>query len=49
MKFYIFAEEQIQPSNKQYREKWCDAMEVDDERGPFEKCPLCGRPVSMLK
>lgn len=50
MKFYIFAGEKLtQSPDEQYKGKWCDAMEVDDERGPFEKCPLCGRPVSMLK
>lgn len=49
MNFYILGREQIQPSNKQYKGKWCDAWAVDDEYGAFEKCPSCGRAVSMKK
>ena len=49
MTFYILASEQIQPSNKQYRGKWCDAWAVDGKYGSFEKCPLCGKAVSMKK
>lgn len=32
-----------------YRKKWCDAWEVDRKNGDSDKCPLCGRNVSMLK
>lgn len=28
---------------------WCDAEKVDSEFGEYEKCPLCGRPVSMRR
>jgi len=33
--------------NKQYANKWCDAWAVDRINGTAEKCPLCGRPVSV--
>lgn len=35
--------------NAQYKGTWCDAWSVDRKNGTYEKCPLCGRPVSMLK
>lgn len=50
MNFYTFAREKLtQSPNEQYKGKWCDAWAVDDKYGTYEKCPLCGRPVSMLK
>lgn len=35
--------------NAQYKGTWCDAWSVDRKNSTYEKCPLCGRPVSMLK
>jgi rubrerythrin len=35
--------------NAQYVWKWCDAWEVDRVNGDSEKCPVCGRHVSMLR
>lgn len=35
--------------SKQYVGDWCDAWEVDRVSGDCDYCPVCGRPVSMLK
>lgn len=55
MSFYIFNDligdiaDNTQNPNAQYKEKWCDAWEVERKNGDSEKCPKCGRPVSMLR
>lgn len=51
MKFYIsndVTKGNANPST-QHVEKWCDAWEVDRTNGDCERCPICGRPISMLK
>lgn len=36
-------------TNTAYRREWCEAWAVNRKNGAYERCPLCGRPVSMLK
>lgn len=35
--------------NAQFRGEWCDAEEVAPKFEGYDKCPLCGHPISMLK
>ena len=55
MRFYIADDlkhdlEQAKKNlNAQYVRRWCDAIPVDEVKGDSEKCPLCNRPISMLK
>jgi len=55
MIFYTFddlsieKEAAIKNSDSTHKGKWCDAWEVDRLNGESEKCPLCGRHVSMLR
>ena len=50
MNFYVLSSKNDDSfSNKQYKQNWCDAWAVNRVNGPYEKCPLCGRPVSMRK
>ena len=55
MKFYISddlkddLEQAKKNPNAQYVWKWCDAYAVDEKMGDCERCPICGRAVSMLK
>lgn len=55
MGFYVFDDfkkdsfQAKENPNAQYISSWCDAFELNRLNGDGEKCPVCGRPVSMLK
>lgn len=51
MNFFVLSDyqENISSSNIPYIRTWCEAWAVDRMNGPCERCPLCGRPVSMRK
>lgn len=55
MRFYIAddlkqdLEQAKKYPNAQYIGEWCDAIPVDEVNGDYERCPLCNRPISMMK
>lgn len=55
MKFYIpddlkvLKEHAKGAPDAQCDTEWCDAIEVDRNNGDSKRCPVCGRPVSMLE
>lgn len=53
MMFYLFDDETkyYDPAkgNRQYRRKWSEGYQVDDHRGDCERCPECGKAISLLQ